>query len=188
VVDPDPPDLPPEPEAPDLAASRWVEAQVEGLSLSDERRPGWALLDCELRDCDLANLDARGAEFRRVAIAVGRLTGFNLAESALRDVVFEDCRADLAVFAQTTLETVRFTSCNLAQATFQEAKLKSVAFEDCDLRGADLTSARFEDVELKNCKLDGIRGANRLHGVRMPWSDIVENAGLFAGACGVDVL
>ncbi len=188
MIDPDPPDLPPEPEAPDLDALRWLEAQVQGVSISNEQRPGLALLDCELRDCDLANLDARGAELRRVLIANGRLTGCNLGESALRDVVLEDCPADLAVFAQATLETVRFSSCNLSQATFQEAKLKAVAFDDCDLRGADLTSAKFESVEIRGCRLDGIRGANTLHGVRMPWEDIVENAGLFAGACGVDVL
>ncbi|HEX6461426.1 MAG TPA: pentapeptide repeat-containing protein [Thermoleophilaceae bacterium] len=66
--------------------------------------------------------------------------------------------------------------------------ISTVAFEDCDLRGADLTGAHFETVELRGCELDGLRGANSLRGIRMPWSDIVENAGLFAGACGVDVL
>lgn len=66
--------------------------------------------------------------------------------------------------------------------------MREVAFEDCDLSGADLTSARFEHVEMLGCMLEGLRGANSLRGVRMPWTDIVENAGLFAGACGVDVL
>ena len=84
--------------------------------------------------------------------------------------------------------SVRSASCNLSQATFREGALRAVAFEDCDLRGADFTGARFQDVEVRGCKLDGLRGAGTLRGIRMPWADIVENAGLFAGACGVEAL
>ena len=56
------------------------------------------------------------------------------------------------------------------------------------MRGVDLSGARFEDVELRGCKLDGARGLEQLHGVAMPWTDVLANAGLFAAACGVEVL
>ena len=56
------------------------------------------------------------------------------------------------------------------------------------LRGADLTGVRFDGVDLVGCRLDGIRGAQSLRGVRMPWPDVLEHAGLFAVACGVQVL
>jgi uncharacterized protein YjbI with pentapeptide repeats len=187
-VRPDPPDLPPEPDDPDLSAPWIAEARLTGLSLARERRPGLSLRDCELRDCDLANLDARSGSWLRVAVTGGRLTGCNLGDSTLADVSLEACGADLAAFTSCRIERVRMTSCNLAQADFQAARLRSVVFEDCDLRGADLSDARFDGVDLVGCKLDGIRGAEALRGVRMPWPDVLEHAGLFAAACGVQVL
>jgi uncharacterized protein YjbI with pentapeptide repeats len=188
VVRPYPPDLPPQPEDPDLTASRIAEARLAGISLAGERRPGLALLDCFVHDCDLANLDAHGARMRRVEIVGGRLTGCSLSEATLTDVSLTNCRADLVAFAMGSLERVLFTSCNLSQADFQQGRLRHVVFEDCDLEGADLSNTRFEAVEMRGCRLAGVRGAGNLRGVGMPWSDIVENAELFASACGVAVL
>jgi hypothetical protein len=37
------------------------------------------------------------------------------------------------------------------------------------------------------CDLEGLRGAERLRGVAMPWPDIVAAAGTFAAAVGVTV-
>jgi uncharacterized protein YjbI with pentapeptide repeats len=83
---------------------------------------------------------------------------------------------------------VRFASCNLAQADFQEGRLRAVVFEDCDLSGADLSGAKFESVDMVGCRLAAMRGADALQGVRMYWSDVLENADLFSAACGVQLL
>ncbi len=185
---PDSPELPQQPQEPDLAEPLIEEARLSGVSLASERRPGISIVDCLLHDCDMANLDARGASWRRVGLTGGRMTGCNLSEATLVDVSIENCRSDLVALAASRLERVRFTSCNLSQADLQEARLRSVAFEDCDLREADLSRARFDDVELRGCQLEGIRGAEKMDGIGMPWTDVVANAGLFAAACGVKVL
>jgi uncharacterized protein YjbI with pentapeptide repeats len=187
-VRPDPPDIPPQPDHPDLSAARIEETRLAGVSLAGERRPNLAMRDCELRDCDLANLDARGAAWLRVHVVGGRLTGCNLGEGAFGDVGFEGCAVDLAAFSAARIERTRFVDCNLTQCDFQDARLRSVVFLHCDLRGADLTGARFDGVEMRGCRLDGVRGAGGLRGVRMPWTDVLEHAGLFAAACGVQVL
>jgi uncharacterized protein YjbI with pentapeptide repeats len=187
-VRPDPPDLPPKPESADLEAMRVTEAEIEDASLAGVRRPGLALVDCVLRRCDLANLDARTASMRRVVVAGGRMTGALLSESRFEDVTFEDCRADLTGWALAELRRVRFASCDLRAADFQEARLKAVSFEDCDLREVDFDRTRFESVEMRRCRLDGARGVQSFSGVRMPWADIVDNAGAFAAACGIQTL
>jgi uncharacterized protein YjbI with pentapeptide repeats len=187
-VRPDPPDLPPEPDDPDLSAPYIEEARLTGASLAGQRRPNLSVRDCELRDCDLANLDARGGALLRVRVVGGRLTGCNLGEAGLGDVELEGCAADLTAFTGSRLERVRFAACNLARSDFQGARLRTVVFEDCDLRGADFTGARFDGVDLVGCRLDGIRGAHELRGVRMPWPDVLEHADLFAAACGVQIL
>jgi uncharacterized protein YjbI with pentapeptide repeats len=116
------------------------------------------------------------------------MTGFAWTDGEGADVVIADCRADYAAFGGTSLQRVRFESCVLEQADFQGARLKTVVFEDCDLREADLSGARFDGVELRGCRLDGLRGADALRGVAMPWSDVLDAAGVFAAACGVKIL
>ena len=165
-----------------------LEARVSGASLAGQRRPGLGIVDCALDDCDLSNLHARGAELRRVAIDRSRATGLQLTEATLQDVLFARSRVDLAGISAAGLERVAFVSCHLGQADFQRTRFRSVHFEDCDLRHADFAWARFEDVEMRGCRLEGVRGVEAFRGVRMPWADVVEHAGLFAAACGVDVV
>jgi uncharacterized protein YjbI with pentapeptide repeats len=152
------------------------------------RAPGLALADEELVDANLANVDARGATFRRVVLRRCRLTGLLLTEGTLRDVTIAECRVDLASFAGCTLEQVVFEDCLLGGASFQDARLRSVRFSRCDLAEADLSGARFERSELRGCTLDRVRGAEHLRGASMPWSDVVAAAGTFAGALGIRIL
>jgi uncharacterized protein YjbI with pentapeptide repeats len=172
------------PDPPDAAAAE----RMDGADLSASRRPGLELADVELIACNLANLDARGGAMRRVLATRCRLTGLLWTEGSLRDVVLRECRIDLASFAATTIEQTVFEGCLLMQADFQEARLRAVRFVDCDLSGADLAGARFERCELRGCTLDGIRAAEQLRGVAMPWPDILAAAGTFADALGVRVL
>jgi uncharacterized protein YjbI with pentapeptide repeats len=162
--------------------------RLERVDLSASRLPNLSLTDVELDGCNLANLDARGGSLHRVLAKTCRLTGALWTEGRLRDVVLRDCRIDLASFAATTIEQVVFERCQLTQADFQDAHVRTVGFFDCDLSEADLSGARFERCELRGCTLDGIRAAERLRGVAMPWEDIVAAAGTFADALGVSLL
>jgi uncharacterized protein YjbI with pentapeptide repeats len=172
----------PEPPDPDAAQ------RLEQADLGARREPNFALADVVLEGCNLANLDARGGTTRRVVAARCRLTGLLWTEGSLRDVVLRGCRVDLASFAASTMEQVVFEDCLLMESDFQDAHLRAVAFVDCDLSGADLSGARFERCELRGCTLDGVRAAESLRGVAMPWEDIVAAAGTFADAIGVRVL
>jgi uncharacterized protein YjbI with pentapeptide repeats len=68
------------------------------------------------------------------------------------------------------------------------AALTDVVFERCELREATLSGARLERVEMRACDLAALRGAEALKGVRMPWSDVLENAPLFAATLGVEIV
>ncbi|HEY8582846.1 MAG TPA: pentapeptide repeat-containing protein, partial [Capillimicrobium sp.] len=100
----------------------------------------------------------------------------------------DDCRADLSAMRHATLERVTFRDCDLGEADFGESRLRHVRFERCSLRDADLRLARLEFCELRGCELEGVRGADALRGVAMPWPDIVASAGTLASALGIVVL
>jgi uncharacterized protein YjbI with pentapeptide repeats len=84
--------------------------------------------------------------------------------------------------------------CNLAnvqarRATdFLQSELQSVRFHGCDLTQADFRGAQLDRCELRGCELEGAHGVQRLAGSAMPWADIVQHAGTWAAALGIEVL
>ena len=156
--------------------------------LSGQRIRGWQLRDVAIERGNLANLVAPEPTLRRVTVTGARMTGVQWTRGSIVDVVFRDCRIDLATFAGSTFERVSFEGCMLQQVELREALLRSVRFEHCDLTEADLTSLRIDGCELRSCTLDGLAGAERLRGAAMPWGDIVGHAGLFASALGIRLL
>lgn len=167
----------------ELEQARLVDADLAGARLKALR-----LIDVVIERGNLANLVAPEPLLRRVTVMGARMTGVQWTRGSISDVVFRDCRIDLATFAGTTFERVTFEGCMLAQAEFREALLRSVRFEHCDLTEADLTGMRIDRCELRSCTLDGLVGAERLRGAAMPWGDIVGHAALFADALGIRVL
>ena len=141
----------------------------------------------ELRDVAIdggswANASAVESVLRRVQFRNTRLTGAVFANATLDDVVFEDCRLDLASFRFAKLTRVRFERCRLDEADLYEARFESAAFSDCSLASASLAAATFVDTELRGCDLTAVGNPEQLRGVRMPWADVVEAAGVLAAA------
>jgi uncharacterized protein YjbI with pentapeptide repeats len=189
---PDPPDLPhdaPEAQVPEgrLHDLELREARLTA-DLSGRVASGLTLRDVELREGDWSTLRADLASLTRVAAAGLRGTGMELGESALRDVSLAGCRLDLSSFRHATLERVAFRDCRLDEADFYGATLTSVLFERTTLVGASVESATFDRCELRGCELEGLRGVERLRGVRMPWPDVVQIAGLLAAATGIEIV
>jgi uncharacterized protein YjbI with pentapeptide repeats len=146
------------------------------------------LVDTVATDVDWANLRAQRFTAQRVELRRCRLTGSELAEATLRDVTFDECRIDLVGLRHAQLERVVFRDCRMRECDFYGAGLKDVLFERCELREATFSACAFERVELRACNLTGVRGADAFRGARMPWSDVIENAALFATALGVEIV
>lgn len=147
-----------------------------------------SLVDVAVTGKDWANLEARGVTVQRAELRLCRLTGTELAEATLRDVMFEECRIDLVGLRHAVLERVVFRDCRMSDCDLYGASLNDVLFERCELREATFSTSRVERVELRGCDLAGVRGVDALRGVRMPWQDVVENAALFAAAAGVEIV
>jgi uncharacterized protein YjbI with pentapeptide repeats len=155
--------------------------QPEVVELAD-------LVDTVAADLDWANERAPRVSLQRVELQRCRLTGADFAEATLRDVAFDDCRIDLVNLRYARLERVVFRDCRMTECDFYEASLKDVLFERCELREGTFSGCKLQRVELRGCDLAGVRGADALRGARMPWGDVVENAGLFASAVGIEIV
>lgn len=212
AASPDPPELPSE-LAPLDGAALEVEASFVEVELSGDSWPGEEAKDvsfkasrlanvdlsgavlerlwlshCELRGCNLANLQATAARVQKTRISDSRMTGIAFAEATLSDVTFSACRIDLAAFGFAALERVTFADCVLTQSDFLEARLQHVRFHDCDLTGADFRGARLEACEFRRSELTGLQGVADLRGAALEWPQIVELAGMWAAELGIGVL
>jgi len=167
---PDPPDLP------DPAGDPSLEVTFDDL------------VDVVATDRDWAGVRALRFSTQRTELRRCRLTGAELAEAALRDVTFDECRVDLVGLRHARLERVVFRDCRMSECDLYGASLTDVLFERCELRDATLSAARLHHVELRGCDLTGLRGAEALRGARMPWADVLENAALFATVLGIEIV
>jgi uncharacterized protein YjbI with pentapeptide repeats len=146
------------------------------------------LTDVLVEGADWANLQGPRALWHRVELRTVRLTGAQLGESTLRDVVFADCRIDLAGLRMARLERVAFRDCRLEELDLYGATLEDVVFQRCVLREATIDAATLKRCAISGCDLAGLRGAERLAGVRMTWDDVLANAPTLAAALGIVVV
>jgi uncharacterized protein YjbI with pentapeptide repeats len=157
------------------------EAEEPPLELGD-------LVDAVVTDADWANQRSPRLALKRVELRQIRLTGAELGEATFTDVVFDDCRLDLATFRFAKLERVVFRDCLMNECDFYGASNKDVLFERCNLRESVLSSLKIERVELRGCELDGAQGIESLRTARMPWNDVLSAAPLFAQALGIEIV
>jgi len=154
---------------------------------------GAELRDCTFRDTafqhpNLATTTILGGSLTRVAVDGGRLTGLQVAEADLRDVVWRGCGADMATFRHTRLLHVTFEDCSLREADFSGMRGEFVRFIGCDLRGASFRHAELAGSALRRCRLDGIEGVEGLRGASLELGQIIDLAPALARAMGIGVL
>ena len=162
--------------------------RLASADLSGSRLEHLSLVDSVVQTCNLANVRGRSAQLRKVLVLGSRVTGIDLGSATLRDVTFRDCRIDLASFSTARLQRVSFEDCILAQTDFLDAQLDSVRFVRCELTNADVRGARVKDSELRRSDLTGLQGVDSLRGIAMEWTDILDGAGVWASALGIEVL
>jgi uncharacterized protein YjbI with pentapeptide repeats len=116
------------------------------------------------------------------------MTGTGWTGGRLRDVIFHDCRLDLANFRSSTMSSTSFENCNLKQADFQEADLRGATFDGCDLTGANFSKANMEGARLANCVLVAVNGVTSMSGASVASRDLVALAYSLAGALNINVV
>jgi uncharacterized protein YjbI with pentapeptide repeats len=184
------------------------EAELSGVSCAGRHIDGLECIDAVLRDPDMSGTELRDCTFRdtafrnpnlatarilggsltRVAFDGGRLTGLQVAEADVRDVVWRGCGADMATFRHARLLHVSFQDCSLREADFSGMRGEVVRFTGCDLRGASFRHAELAGCEVRRCRLDDIEGVEGLRGASLEVDQLIDLAPALARAMGIGVL
>ncbi|HIV56966.1 MAG TPA: pentapeptide repeat-containing protein [Candidatus Stackebrandtia faecavium] len=156
----------------DMSAGVWAKAGV---------------VNCVFEDVNLANVFAQDCRMRRTSVTSVRGTGLQWTNGVVKDVVFRDCRLDLAGFRFSRFSHVVFDNCRLSGADFTAADLSGVRFESCDLSSAKFDEATMTGAVLRHCTLAGMRGVDGLRGASVTSTDLMSLTFTLADACGITV-
>lgn len=155
----------------------FMEAKLEKLGF----------LDCELKACDMSAAYCASASLMRTRIVGGRLTGIDFSRSTLKDVVFQNCKLDMANFRYAKLTRVRFADCILTDTDFLAAELSHVTFEASQLDKTAFSGGKIDDVDFRSSQLVDVRGWQYLKGATIDAEQLVAIAPQLAVEMGLKV-
>ena len=153
------------------------------MAIDPPAAPKRPLLPDELEETALGDAALTGLRLERVS-----LRGLELVERAAADLridesLLHDVALDGSEAAGLTLTDVRVENGSWANLRAVRGSLTRIEARELRATGAD-----FAESELRDCELTGLTGAGSLRGIRMPWNDVLQLAGLLAAATGIEVV
>ncbi len=152
------------------------EAILEKVSLIEARLEKLRLSDAELKTCDLSAARCSESSWIRVRARGGRMAGLDLSRSVINDVIFENCKLDMANFRFAKLTRVQFTDCSMRETDFQMAELNDVVFQTSHLEKTEFHQCKLKAVDARSSELVGIRGWQSLKGLTIDSTQLVTIA------------
>ena len=123
---------------------RFVNCDFSGANLSRLR-----FTDCLFERCNLASVSLADTALQNVAFEECKLLGlqFTACRDMLFGVHFDQCQMRYASFAGRKMPHTRFVGCQLDEADFADADLSEALFQDCSLAGAVFQNTRLSGAD-----------------------------------------
>jgi uncharacterized protein YjbI with pentapeptide repeats len=147
--------------------SAWRGGSFDGVRFTGVSMPRSTWLDLRIERSAFSGCQAYGAHWRRVR--------------------FEDCLLDSLNLRDATLRQVELIDCSVKHLDAGSARLADVTMRDCVIEQLDLTAATLSRVDLRGSRLDLVRGFDRLRGVTIDHSQLLELAPALATHLGLNV-
>lgn len=147
----------------ELADRQFTAGRISGLKVAKARFTGVNLTSIEVDRCDLSSAEWREGKLNRVRFTLCKFLGASFTDVSMEDVVFTQCKLDLATFESLRAKgAVAFSNCTLNEAAFTACNLTGAAFEDCSLREVAFEGGTYKNCDLRGNDLSAIRGVTEL--------------------------
>ncbi|RCV52546.1 pentapeptide repeat-containing protein [Marinitenerispora sediminis] len=114
---------------------------------------------------DLASQRLENVTLTRCRFTNSRLMGVSMVRVTLKDVLFENCTFDYAIWEHVTAAGgVAFVGCSFKETIFEGGDLRGTVFDDCAL-GAEFQRTTMSGADLRGSDLDAVSGLSSLRGV-----------------------
>ena len=143
------------------------------------------MTDVEISEGTGTNVICFRASLIRCRLQKMLLTGLQLPEANFKDVVFSNCKINLANFRSATFERCIFKDCDLTEADFAMAKCTMTLFDSCQLIKTDFSNAVNKRLEFISSPLHSINGLNGLKGSTIDQQNLIEIAPILASELGI---
>jgi len=153
-----------------ISKSTFAGSNLEKLDLSD------AVID----NCDFTATDCAESSWRRVQLTGIRGSGLKIHNSTLKDIIFQDCKLNLANFRFAKLKNIIFKDCVLDEADFYQAELHTVRFRNCTFTKAEFSAAQCHKTDFRGSDLIGIIGITGLAGATIDSVQLTSIAPMLA--------
>lgn len=145
------------------------------------------LRDVRLQGGDATALNASDGGALRVIFSDLRMTGFDVSQSIYKNVLFKNCKLNMANFRFAAFTHVRFEECDLTDADFQNATLNAVTFQNCVLHKAQFSNVQCKNVDMRTSDLHNLGGWQSLAGVTIDSVQLMHIAGELAHELNITV-
>jgi uncharacterized protein YjbI with pentapeptide repeats len=136
----------------------WTRVELTQVTLSRS----WLL------NADLSGTRWDGGAIDRCVFRACTLVGANIANTTLKNVIFENCRLDYAALSHVrTVGPTLFLGCSLTETTFQHSSLTDAAFDGCKLAATSFDECDLRGADLRGNDLAAITGVASLRGARL---------------------
>lgn len=105
----------------------------------------------------------------------------------MQDVVFEECRLDLANFRFAKFKRVKFIDCELTEADFQGAEFTDTSFENSQIERVEFSNTRHMRTDLTSSTLTDVRGWASLKGATIDAVQLMAVSPELAATLGIKI-
>jgi uncharacterized protein YjbI with pentapeptide repeats len=158
------------------------------VTITAGRYQSFDIADATIQELHAPNILSYRGSIIRSHIHKGQLTGLQLPEAHITDVVFNNCRLNLANFRKVKFERCIFTACDLTEADFSDANMHNALFENCQIDLAEFSNVQCKRVEFLNTNLSQIKGVGGLSGSAITEENLIEIAPLLAASHGIHLI
>jgi uncharacterized protein YjbI with pentapeptide repeats len=141
--------------------------------------------DVLLTSSDLSAIKLPCLSAERVEIRDTRLSGIQIYDATLRELLFRECKLDLSNFRFSKLKNVVFENCVLVEADFAGAIFDNVCFKNCELEKADFSNAEVKKLDLRTSNIIGINGISSLKGAIISPTQLITMVPQLANEIGL---
>lgn len=116
-----------------------------------------------------------------------QFTGLGLPQCNFKDVIFKNCRLNLANFRSSKFGRCIFIDCDLTETDFAMSTLNNAVFDNCQLDQTEFSNCTCETTEFKNCSLGQINGLAGLKNATISQLNLIELAPILANNLGLKI-
>ena len=153
---------------------------IDGCKFSKCQFKDCSFSFCECMDiifdhCEFENVHFNQCSLSRVHFISCRISGMELSQSLMQDVLFQLCKGHYCDFGGSTFKDCMFDTNDLTGSGFIQCNFKHVSFDKCVLNSTEWFNTELKKLDFSSCEIENMAvSSDKLTGVVVNSSQALE--------------